>query len=382
MQKRTFHIKKETLIVQNKCKFKDEYKKQKEPLGSGGFGVVYKCRHRQTKQTRAVKVIPTKKIKNMETFLHEIHIMQKLDHPNVLKLYEYFLEDDDVYLITEICKGGELFDRIVEKEFYPEPGAAIIFEQILRSVNYIHSQGIAHRDIKPENFLFESKDDDSTLKIIDFGLSKILDKSKQSNCGKCQSHAKKQKLADLGKMSTKAGTPCYISPEVLTGNYGIDCDMWSVGCMLYILLVGYPPFEGDDDYELCQSILKGRVEFDGEEWDAVSKEAKQLITSLICKPEKRLTAQEALQHKWLKKNLPKTAKIDFGGSILENFQNNTANSDLKQAAITAISVQLSPEEIKDLKDLFLALDVNGDGSLSLEEIEQGLIGQANGDQIL
>jgi calcium-dependent protein kinase len=387
-KKRTFHFKKETLIRQNQAKFKDLYKKQKEPLGSGGFGVVYKCRHRDTKQTRAVKVIPTKKIKNMDTFLQEIHIMQKLDHPNVLKLYEYFVEDEDVFLVTEICKGGELFDRIVEKEFYPEPEAAQIFEQILRAVNYIHSQGIAHRDIKPENFLFETKDDDATLKIIDFGLSKILDKSKQAACTKCQHYSKKQKLADLGKMSTKAGTPCYISPEVLTGNYGIECDMWSVGCMLYILLVGYPPFEGDDDYELCQSILKGRVEFDGEEWDAVSKEAKQLITSLICKPEKRLSAEEALQHKWLRKNLKprqgaaEAAKAAFGGAVLENFQSNVANSDFKQAAITAITVQLSPDEIRELKDLFLALDVNGDGSLSLEEIQAGLKDIANAQSII
>ena len=105
--------------------------------------------------------------------------MKKLDHPNVLKLYEYFIDDKDVYLITEICKGGELFDRIVEREYYSEPEAAIIFEQILRSINYIHSQGIAHRDIKPENFLFETKDEHSTLKIIDFGLSKILNKDKK-----------------------------------------------------------------------------------------------------------------------------------------------------------------------------------------------------------
>ena len=175
-KKRSFVIKKENMIVQNTNKFKDLYKKQKEPLGSGGFGVVYKCRHRDTKQTRAVKVISKKKIKNMDTFLQEVEIMKKLDHPNVLKLYEYFIDDEDVFLITEICKGGELFDRIVEKEFYPEPEAAIIFEEILRSINYIHSCGIAHRDIKPENFLFETKEDNSTLKIIDFGLSKILTK--------------------------------------------------------------------------------------------------------------------------------------------------------------------------------------------------------------
>jgi len=187
----------------------------------------------------------------METFLQEVEIMKKLDHPNVLKLYEYFIEEEDVYLVTEICKGGELFDRIVEKEFYAEPEAAMIFEQILRSINYIHSQGIAHRDIKPENFLFEGKEDTSTLKIIDFGLSKILQKGAKPAGSNEQKKTKRAKMADLGKMNTKAGTPCYISPEVLTGNYGAECDMWSCGCMLYILLAGYPPFEGDDDYELC-----------------------------------------------------------------------------------------------------------------------------------
>ena len=123
-------------------------------------------------------------------------------------------------------------------------------------------------------------------------MSKILEKDGGKNARKVE--GKRAKLETLGKMKTKAGTPCYISPEVLTGNYKIDCDMWSAGCMLYILLCGYPPFEGDDDYELCQQILKGRVEFDGEEWDDISKEAKNLINALITKPEKRLTADEAL----------------------------------------------------------------------------------------
>jgi len=188
----------------------------------------------------------------MTTFLQEIAILQKLDHPNVLKLYEYFIDDTDVYLVTEICKGGELFDRIVEVEYFKEPEAALLFKQILRSLNYIHSQGVAHRDIKPENFLFDSKDEDASLKIIDFGLSKILDKGTTGTAVGKSVVSKRAKLENLPKMNTKAGTPCYISPEVLTGNYKLDCDMWSAGCLLYILLCGYPPFEGDDDYELCQ----------------------------------------------------------------------------------------------------------------------------------
>jgi len=135
-------------------------------------------------------------------------------------------------------------------------------------------------------------------------------------------------LENLGKMTTKAGTPCYISPEVLSGNYGIECDMWSCGCMLYILLVGYPPFEGEDDYELCCSILKGRLDSDGEEWTKISKEAKNLISTLICKPEKRLTAQEALEHKWVRRHVKKPEVKEIKGDVLKNMTNNIKNNDL------------------------------------------------------
>ena len=285
--------------MQNDMLFKDEYKKQKEPIGTGGFGTVYKVRHRETGQTRACKVIPKNKILNLDTFMLEIKILQKLDHPNVLKLYEYFIDETSIYLITEMCRGGELFDRIIEKEFFDENEAALLFKQILQSLNYIHSQGIAHRDIKPENFLYDAKGGDS-IKIIDFGLSKILSSTPGKGTGGI---SKRAKLEQLGKMVTKAGTPSYVSPEVLQGNYNIDCDMWSAGCLLFILLSGYPPFDGDNDIEICQSIMKGRIDFDGVEWTSVSKEAKNLIGMLICKPEKRLTADEALQHKWFKKTL-------------------------------------------------------------------------------
>lgn len=185
-------------------------------------------------------------------------------------------------------------------------------------------------------------------------------------------------------MNTRAGTPNYISPEVLAGNYGVECDLWSAGCILYILLCGYPPFYGDDDQEILQMVQKGKFDFDGEEWDEISKEAKDLIKKLICKPEKRLTAQEALDHKWFRKTLKgsdmKTIKLK--GSKLENFKNFQKNSKLKQAALTAISVQASPDDIKELKELFMALDVNGDGSLTLEELKKGLEGKENGDTLL
>lgn len=202
----------------------------------------------------------------------------------MIKLYEYFEDETNVYLIMEICTGGELFDRIIEKEYFSERYAAKVFKQILQAINYCHTQGICHRDLKPENFLYETKDDESDIKVIDFGLSKILDASTKG----------------LQRMKTKAGTPYYISPEVLTGNYDLACDLWSAGCILYILLCGYPPFYGDDDQEILRMVKKGKFDFDGEEWDEVSEEAKDLIKKLINKPERRLTAQEALNHTWIK----------------------------------------------------------------------------------
>ena len=141
-------------------------------------------------------------------------------------------------------------------------------------INYCHANKIAHRDLKPENFLYETKDANSDLKIIDFGLSKMFKPSK----------------GGISKMQTKAGTPYYISPEILAGNYDEKCDMWAAGCILYTLLCGYPAFCGDDDQEILRLVIKGKYDFDGEEWETVSKEAKDLIKHLICKPEKRLSA--------------------------------------------------------------------------------------------
>lgn len=194
---------------------------------------------------------------------------------------------------------------------------------------------------------------------------------------------KSTNVKNLEKMQTRAGTPNYISPEVLAGNYGVECDMWSAGCILYILLCGYPPFYGDDDMEVLQMVQKGKFDFDGEEWDEISKEAKDLIKKLICKPERRLTAQEALDHKWFKKTLKdEKKKIELKGTRLQNFKAFQKTSKLQQAALTAISVQASPADIKELKELFQQLDVNGDGGLSLEELKKGLKGKENGDTIL
>jgi calcium-dependent protein kinase len=160
--------------------------------------------------------------------------------------------------------------------------------------------GIAHRDIKPENFLFEKKGDDCLdIKMIDFGLSKVL--NNQVKIDPNDKDSKRNRMIEMGTMSSKAGTPAYVSPEVIAGNYNLDCDMWAAGCVLYVMIAGYPPFYGSNEIELASNIQKGIISFEGDEWKNSSRDVVNLINKLINKPSKRLSAEEALNHKWFKK---------------------------------------------------------------------------------
>lgn len=358
-------IRKSTMIFKNQKDIDEVYQREKKTLGKGTYGEVTIGIHRDTNQKRAIKAIPRAKIKNWSRFQTEVKILQTLDHPNVIKLYEYFEDEVNVYLVTELCLGGELFDRIVDAEYFSEEIAAGIFKQILQALNYCHRMKIAHRDLKPENFLFVDKTQTSDLKIIDFGLSKIMDGGK------------------LQRMKTRAGTPYYISPEVLAGNYDVSCDMWSAGCMLYILLCGYPPFYGDDNNEILQMVSSGGFDFDGEEWDDISNEAKDLIKKLITKPERRLTAEDALKHKWMKRMTDKNQDKSLIKHLnISNFKSFQKAEKIKQVALMAIAVQSDPNDIVELKKIFMELDRNGDGMISFEELQGGLGDRENAEELL
>ena len=253
-----------------------------ETIGEGSFGKVFKVKQRSTGHTFAMKLV-SKDTQNNKYFLNEINILRKLDHPNILKIYEYFSNEKYWYFVMEYVSGGELYEKICDMQFYDENKAAIIMKQIFSCVSYLNQMGIVHRDLKPENMMMTNKKDALEIKLIDFGTATFLKKGK--------------------KLKNKVGSPYYIAPEVLKGNYGLECDVWSCGVILYILLVGYPPFDGKNTNEIFQNITKGYYKINGEDWDNVSDDAKNLLNQLLEKtPSQRISAVDALKHPFIIKN--------------------------------------------------------------------------------
>jgi calcium-dependent protein kinase len=292
----------------------------------------------------------------MEKFTIEINIMTKIDHPHVIKLFEIYEDNRYIYLVMEECCGGELFDRIIDRinsqKMFTEKETASIFKQLMSAICYCHAAGICHRDLKPENLLFLGKDNDSPLKVIDFGLSRIFQKDDQ-------------------KMTTKVGTAYYVSPEVLAGNYDEKCDVWSAGVILYILLCGDPPFNGANDNEIYRRIQAKKFSFPSPQWDKISDDVKDLIKHMLCEPEKRFTAEQVLKHTWVNHLAPNSTEVVLNLNV-DSMKNYTHSNKLKKAVLTFIASRLKEDDIKELKDIFMALDDNKDGTLTLEEIKQGL----------
>lgn len=330
---------------------------EKDSLGRGTYGSVVKAISKEGRQPRAIKIIPKAKVKKPERLVTEIETLKSLDHPNIVRLFETFEDARNIYLVLELCVGGELFQRIIKQGHLTEVEAKDVFLQIMKAVYYCHSNGVAHRDLKPEHFLFLNDTFDSPLKIIDFGLSKIFGEPVTINKGKIT-------------MSTRVGTPYYIAPEVLEGEYDELCDIWSAGVILYILLCGYPPFYGENDAQIIQAVRIGEYDLEGPEWMGVSDSAKDLISRMICPAEKRLTAEQVLQHAWFQeKEISQSQGLKLNLKILSNFMNA---EKLKKITLTYIATQLNENEILELNKLFTKLDKNYDGVLTFEEMKAGL----------
>ena len=355
-------IKIKNIISKNENKAEENYKVISK-VGKGSFGSVYKVVDNQTGIIRAMKVIKKETIAYQDdekVFLKEIEILTKLEHPNIIKIIEYFADEINFYVITEFVSGGELYESITKFHHFNEVKAAYIMKQILCALNYLHSFGIVHRDIKPENMLVEpnSSNENINIKLIDFGTCNYIKDNKN--------------------LTLKVGSPYYIAPEVLNKNYNKKCDIWSAGVILYILLLGYPPFKGKSAQELFSRINKGTYRKEGKEWDNISDNAKDLILKMLeYDPQKRLSAQECLEHPWIvsllgdNSNLTST-QMDLLPNVLENIYNFNAKEKLQQATIAYIVHSLySSQEIGALKKVFQALDVNGDGMLTYRELKEG-----------
>jgi len=341
-------------IGKQEGKLRDYYRIGKV-LGQGAFGEVRMCIHRESSAQRAVKVLRKSHMDDDEKrmLFNEINILKEIDHPNIVKMYEFFEDEKRYYLVTEICKGGELFDEVLAKGSFTERDAAVLVKQVLSCVNYCHKNNIVHRDLKPENILLEPDKQFDQIKIIDFGTSLVYDPEKP--------------------LDEKLGTPYYIAPEVLNKNYNSKCDIWSVGVITYILLSGTPPFNGADDKEIMKKVREGKVQFDAAAWNNISKEAKQFIQKLLTyDPEKRIDAETAMNDPWIQKNSAVSVDSNIIKGALDNLKGFKADQTLKAATFAFIAGQLiSKQEKDDLARVFKTFDTNGDGKLSMEEVKVG-----------
>ncbi|XP_023202079.1 calcium/calmodulin-dependent protein kinase type II delta 1 chain isoform X2 [Xiphophorus maculatus] len=264
-------------------RFTDEYQLYEE-LGKGAFSVVKRCMKISTGHEYAAKIINTKKLsaRDHQKLEREARICRLLKHANIVRLHDSISEEGFHYLVFDLVTGGELFEDIVAREYYSEADASHCIQQILEAVLHCHQMGVVHRDLKPENLLLASKLKGAAVKLADFGLAIEVQGDQQAWFG-------------------FAGTPGYLSPEVLRKDpYSKPVDMWACGVILYILLVGYPPFWDEDQHRLYQQIKAGAYDFPSPEWDTVTAEAKDLINKMLTiNPAKRVTAADALKHPWI-----------------------------------------------------------------------------------
>ena len=305
----------------------------------------------------------------LSTIKKEINILKSLDHPNIIKVYEFFKTEKYIYIIEELCTGGELFDKIVDVKHFSETVACNIMRQLLSAVAYCHEKGIIHRDLKPENILIESSEEKNKdffhIKVIDFGTCEILKKS---------------------KLTEQIGTSFYIAPEVLKNGYNEKCDLWSCGVILYILLCGSPPFYGKNEKEIFSKILSGNFSFRHKIWNKISNEAKNLVKRMLeINPDKRLSARDALKDKWfeINKNSIINKKNTNYSIFIKNITEFRAEQKLQQATLAFLVHNFAPkEELDELKEIFFCFDKNGDGKISKEEFVTGLSNTNNLNNIL
>jgi calcium-dependent protein kinase len=325
-------------------------------LGQGQFGTTYLCVEKTTNKEYACKSIAKRKLiskEDVDDVRRELQIMHHLSgHPNIVMIKGAYEDPASVHLVMELCAGGELFDRIIQRGHYSEAKAAVLTRTIVGVVETCHSLGVMHRDLKPENFLFSSTKEDAALKTTDFGLSVFFKPG--------------EVFRDV------VGSPYYVAPEVLRKNYGPEADVWSAGVILYILLSGVPPFWAETEQGIFEQVLKSELDFASDPWPKISDSAKDLIRKMLTpQASKRLKAHQVLAHPWIcEDGVAPDRPID--SAVQSRLKHFSAMNKLKKIAIRVIAESLSEEEIAGLKEMFKMMDTDNSGSISYEELKAGL----------
>ena len=365
-----------TIISENKSDPENDYKKEKK-LGQGAHGSVYEAKNRITDIIRAMKIV-AKKTKHSkeeeEKILNEENILKTIDHPNIVKIFEFYSNDENYCIITEHCKGGSLYQEIQTKGPFPEDYTAYVMYQLFSAIRYYNELNIIHRDLKPENILISNKNklnNFPNIKICDFAMSKIVEKPT---------------LQD--KVEGTIGSIYYVAPEVLNKNYNEKCDLWSCGVIMYFLLSKRVPFSGAFNNEIIEKIKKGEYDTKTPPLDKLSKNALDLLQKLLTiDVDKRITVQEALNHPFITENKAKELynKIldeKIAQKLLTNLKNYKKNSILQETAL-AYLVHNFPQ-MKDVINackLFNQIDLNADGKITKEELYLGLKQRLNSDSL-
>ena len=335
-----------------------KFYKFKETLGGGNFGTVRKAfRRNDDKNNReyfAIKSISTKNLSEKEftNLIKEVSIISGLCHPNIIKFYETYHDKIFFHLVMELCEGKDSHNQIVKEEKCDERKVVNLIMKVLLAIAHCHSRGVTHRDLKPENILYENNSPDAEIKIIDFGLSR--------------------KYSKTDKLHSVLGTPLYVAPEVLKGNYDQKCDIWSIGAMTFLLLSGKPPFNGSTDQEIFKNILNSEVKFDSPVWKNVSNEAKSFVKLCLEKnSSKRPSAIKALDHPWFAKVLKASHNLqNLGVDILLNIKNFNIKQKFKQMIIQHLLTSMKKEELKVYKRAFFAIDYYHNGCIEEEELKK------------
>lgn len=349
-----------TLVIENAGDIKMHYKLHDGVLGKGAFGVVRRAELHATRAVRAVKALLKDQMKETRHLIKaEIEIMKMIDHPNVVMLYEVFEDELNLFLVLEMCTGGSLEDRLKAQGGVKEPAAAVVMQQILRAVYYLHKHLIIHRDMKADNCLLSSSAgfrEGCLVKVSDFGLSCVLEE---------------------GKLLKKtAGTPTHMAPEVISKKYRHNADVWSCGVIAFNVISGCLPFTGYSSDDVKSKITNGRVSFASSEWLDVKQDCCEFILGMLTRsPTRRGGADKALKSAWMLKHIPEKDKVNCPPRIIRDLRTFRRRNKIKRAALHVMASMLADSAVNNVRKLFMALDADGDGKFSVDELRKLMRGE-------